>query len=63
MAADGHTYERKAITDWFITHNTSPNTREILRHKELTPNHCVRSLALRFRDECRDAGIDPDSLA
>ena len=26
VAADGHTYNRKDIEDWFKEHNTSPNT-------------------------------------
>ena len=62
MAADGHTYERRAITEWFTRNDTSPITNAVLDHTNLTPNHLARALAQRFRDECRAAGVDPDSL-
>ena len=62
MAADGHTYERRAITDWFAHHDTSPITNLALDNTNLIPNHLARSLAQRFRDECRAEGVDPDSL-
>ena len=63
IAADGHTYERRAITEWFAHHDTSPNTNLVLDNKHwILPNHNVRALAQRFRDECRAAGVDPDSL-
>ena len=62
IAADGHTYERRAITEWFTRNDTSPITNAVLDHTNLTPNHLARALAQRFRDECRAAGVDPDSL-
>eukprot|EP00747_Dinoflagellata_sp_TGD_P055878 gnl/TRDRNA2_/TRDRNA2_149780_c0_seq1.p2 gnl/TRDRNA2_/TRDRNA2_149780_c0~~gnl/TRDRNA2_/TRDRNA2_149780_c0_seq1.p2 ORF type:complete len:125 (+),score=16.77 gnl/TRDRNA2_/TRDRNA2_149780_c0_seq1:412-786(+) len=49
MCADGHTYERAAIEDWFARgHSTSPLTNVPLRHKELTPNHAVRGAVENF---------------
>ena len=62
MAADGHTYERRAITEWLAHHTTSPITNLALDHTNLMPNHLARSLVQRFLDECRAAGVDPDSL-
>ena len=54
MAADGHTYERRAITEWFAHHDTSPITNLALDNKHLIlPNHLARAHAQRFRDECR----------
>ena len=46
--ADGHTYERSAIEQWFETHNTSPATGLELDNKQLIPNHSLRSLIQDF---------------
>ena len=62
MAADGHTYERRAITEWFAHHDTSPNTNLALEHKHLAPALLARQHVQRWMDECRAAGVDPDSL-
>ena len=43
VAADGHTYERKAISRWFRTSNISPLTGQELQHKELVPNYLLIS--------------------
>jgi hypothetical protein len=51
VAADGYTYERDAITNWFATAPTSsgtaisPMTQEPLRSFEVTPNVTVRTMA------------------
>jgi hypothetical protein len=42
FTSDGHTYERHAIHEWLFDHDTSPNTGERLRHKEVTPNVMTR---------------------
>ena len=39
VAADGHTYERVAITRWLKTSNKSPMTGSILLHKGLVSNY------------------------
>ena len=39
IAADGHSYEKKAIERWLLTKNTSPVTGKALAHAELTLNH------------------------
>lgn len=44
VAADGITYERQAITDWLISHDTSPMTNMPLANLELHPNNLVRTL-------------------
>lgn len=45
VAADGFSYELEAIEEWLGTgHDTSPMTNLRLRHKQLTPNHTLRSL-------------------
>lgn len=42
IAADGHTYERNAIFEWFKTHDSSPKTGAKLSHRDLTPNHTLK---------------------
>ncbi|XP_055824865.1 U-box domain-containing protein 34-like isoform X2 [Solanum dulcamara] len=41
IAADGFTYEHRAIKAWVDRHNVSPVTKQILQHKMLTPNHTL----------------------
>lgn len=43
VAADGHTYERSAITRWLKTSNKSPMTGSVLFHKELVSNYGLLS--------------------
>lgn len=43
VAADGHTYERAAITRWLLNNNTSPLTGVQLAHKDLVPNYMLLS--------------------
>ena len=47
IAADGHTYERAAITQWLVHHNTSPKTNAVLPNRTLIPIHGLKS---RIRD-------------
>lgn len=52
VCADGHTYERVAIAEWFATGKLrSPTTNEPLASQLMLPNHAVRRLALSFRRE------------
>jgi len=54
IAADGHTYERSAIEDWFQNCGaapSSPKTNASLPHKGLIPNHALRSLILARQEE------------
>ncbi|KAI3790042.1 hypothetical protein L2E82_02854 [Cichorium intybus] len=43
IAADGFTYEHRAIKIWLERQNESPVTKRRLQHKTLTPNHTLRS--------------------
>uniref|UniRef100_A0A0D9WM63 U-box domain-containing protein n=1 Tax=Leersia perrieri TaxID=77586 RepID=A0A0D9WM63_9ORYZ len=50
IAADGHTYEAEMIKDWFRRgRTTSPMTNEQLEHRELIPNHALRSAIEKWR--------------
>ena len=51
MAADGNTYDRSSIEDWFsLGKKTSPLTGAPLAHLGLTPNNLVRSMVSEYRD-------------
>lgn len=44
VAADGFTYEAEAIKGWLDSgHDTSPMTNNKLAHREIVPNHALRS--------------------
>ena len=52
MAADGHSYERKAIEEWIKRgKKTSPMTGAKLPHTLLTPNHNLRKAITDFREK------------
>ena len=51
FAADGHTYERRGIAQWLTNNDTSPLTKEVLRNRELTPNHHLKSQIEQWREE------------
>ena len=45
MAADGYSYERVAIAQWFATGaRTSPKTNELLENQKLLPNKALKAL-------------------
>ncbi|KAK9829123.1 hypothetical protein WJX72_004016 [[Myrmecia] bisecta] len=44
IAADGHTYERTALEEWFSRNETSPMTGMVLDMKHLFPNIALRRL-------------------
>ena len=41
-AADGHSYERAAITKWLKDNGSSPSTNLPLAHRRLVANHALR---------------------
>ncbi|RYH05271.1 hypothetical protein EON65_45175 [archaeon] len=43
ICADGHTYERAAITYWLQECNRSPKTNAVLSNRQLIPNLALRS--------------------
>ncbi|MCO5567228.1 hypothetical protein L7F22_020917 [Adiantum nelumboides] len=50
MAADGFTYEHDAIKACLQGHDTSPMTNLTLSHKNLIPNHTLRSTIKEWQD-------------
>ena len=59
VAADGFSYERREIENWFARGNrTSPKTNEELPHTFLVPNRDLKSTCQDFLDDVRkfDAG-------
>ena len=50
IAADGHTYERRAMEAWLLHHCTSPVTGHQLSHTRLIPNVIVRSVMMSQSD-------------
>ncbi|KAL6603897.1 hypothetical protein ACP70R_044258 [Stipagrostis hirtigluma subsp. patula] len=42
VAADGHTYEHRAIKAWLRKHKISPMTKRRLPHLSIIPNHSLR---------------------
>ena len=44
VAADGHTYDRASIEEWFQRSDTSPMTNVRLVNKNLVPNLLVRGM-------------------
>ncbi|KAL4589482.1 hypothetical protein LXL04_002389 [Taraxacum kok-saghyz] len=49
IAADGFTYEHRAIKIWLERQNESPVTKRRLKHKTLTPNHTLKSAIQDWR--------------
>ncbi len=50
VAADGFTYERQAILNWFETSNRSPMTNQELESLELKPNYAIKSILQLLQD-------------
>ncbi len=42
IAADGHTYERDAMTTWLQQHHISPVAGQLLKHTRLVSNLAVK---------------------
>ena len=53
IAADGHTYERTAITQWIQDNGTSPLTRQPLSVDDLQPNDELKHLTANARRASR----------
>ncbi|MEY3177808.1 MAG: hypothetical protein RJB42_49 [Bacteroidota bacterium] len=62
VAADGHSYERKAIEKWFaLSHgNKSPSTGAPLESKKLFPNHALKVMITEWNPLGHNK---PDELA
>ncbi len=48
ICADGHSYEKRAIQEWFRKSNKSPQTNLVLEHQILIPNHTLRKSIEEF---------------
>ncbi|KAF8051669.1 hypothetical protein N665_1684s0005 [Sinapis alba] len=53
VAADGYTYDRRAIEEWFEEHNTSPMTDSPLHSKNLLPNYTLYSAIMEWRSRLK----------
>ncbi|KAK8503134.1 hypothetical protein V6N13_025894 [Hibiscus sabdariffa] len=53
IAADGFTYELRAIKAWLEKHNISPVTMRRLQHSVVTPNHTLRSAIRDWKSRVR----------
>jgi hypothetical protein len=63
VAADGHTYERRAIEIWLAQSDRSPLTNSPLSSRALQPNWLVRSMLSKLRDQAPvPAGLGSSSL-
>ncbi|CAF4804041.1 unnamed protein product [Rotaria sp. Silwood1] len=58
-AEDGHTYERKAITEWITQHGTSPITKKFLSINRLTPNYAIKDAVEAFKQQQAQSNILP----
>ncbi|KAF3648271.1 putative (RS)-norcoclaurine 6-O-methyltransferase-like [Capsicum annuum] len=49
IAADGFTYEHRAIKLWLDRYSVSPVTKQIMQHKLIMPNHTLRLAIQEWR--------------
>lgn len=49
VAADGFTYDRNAIEEWFEEHDTSPVTNLPILSKILIPNYALVSAIIEWK--------------
>lgn len=55
VAADGHSYEREAILQWFATSNKSPMTGAQMPTTQVFPNYTLRKLSEEFQSKTKAA--------
>ena len=48
ICSDGHSYEKRAIQEWFRKSNKSPQTNLVLENQILIPNHSLRKSIEEF---------------
>ena len=64
IAADGHSYERKAIKKWFKVSLVSPKTGVTLSHGNVTRNFTLRAAINSYvNQQLRDGGSSSRSTA
>ena len=57
ITADGHSYERKAISRWFNQSDRSPKTNAQLPSTDVVPNYTLKAIIDEWR-EANDVGAD-----
>ncbi|PHU11555.1 hypothetical protein BC332_18485 [Capsicum chinense] len=63
IAADGFTYEHRAMKAWVDRHNVSPVTKHRLQHQMLTPNRTLRLAIQDWRSLVNESPeVFPDDL-
>ena len=62
MTADGHSYERSAIEEWFKNKSTSPKTGLPLDSKALLPNLTLQIQIKEWVDDHRKGRADQQNL-
>lgn len=62
IASDGITYERKAIEDWFSTHDTSPANNKVLENKLLTTNYALKGIIGQWQQRSSEAKASMSSM-
>jgi len=53
VAADGHTYERRAIEAWVKEHKISPITKHMLPSLTIIPSHSLHEAIQQWKRSCR----------
>ena len=61
VAADGHTYERKAIKRWLRESNRSPMTGATMPHKEVVTNYMLLSSLTSSNSEVKSSKTENES--
>lgn len=56
IAADGFTYEHRAIKAWLEKHNVSPVTKRRLQDSILTPNHTLHFAIQDWKSRVTSSG-------
>ena len=51
VTSDGISYERSAIEEWLLNHNTSPSTGAVLPNKNLIPIVALRTQIIEWREK------------
>lgn len=49
IAADGHTYEHRAIKAWLEKYKISPVTKQRLPHLSIIPNHSLHAAIQQWK--------------
>ncbi|KAL0738944.1 hypothetical protein Bca4012_015154 [Brassica carinata] len=53
VAADGYTYDRHAIEEWFEKHDTSPMTNSPLNNMDLLPDYTLYTAIMEWRSSLK----------